>query len=140
MQMVISDDASNASTPGETVLVCFGGEETKIRGGEHSRRVFQVWQKGRTDVVGIDVLVHVLVHFFADQTDVATEVFRREAKLDKLFLLHQDVVRHVVDDLRAEDAVFPRGGVGKRTVSLAEDVERSPRDSGPDGSTHGVVK
>ncbi len=59
-------------------------------------------------VVGVDVLVHVLADLVADQADVATEVFRREAKLDKLFLLHQDMVRHVVHDLGSKDAVlFP---------------------------------
>lgn len=61
-----------------------------------------------THVLEVDVLVDVVADLGADEADVAAEVVGREAKLDKLLLLHEDVVRDVVDDLSAEDAALWR--------------------------------
>lgn len=104
---MISEEASKASTPGETVLVCEALDSVLIPSSH------VVNDRGPdAHVVGVDVLAHVLADLVADQTDVAAEVLGGQAELDKLLLLHQDVVGNIVDDLGTEDAASrekPRG-------------------------------
>lgn len=49
------------------------------------------------------VILQKEVHLVLDEADVRPEVVGAEAKLDKLLLLHQDMVRDVVHDTFTED-------------------------------------
>ena len=98
MRIVISELVVNASTPCASFFAC----DTCSRVSNIRRCVEN--KKAETDVVVKDVGRNVAQNFLADQPDVAPEVIGRQSELDKLLLLHEDVVRDVVHDLGTEHA------------------------------------
>lgn len=105
VRIVISDEVVKASTPLPVCLDCC----PPVLSQPGARYQGVQWEEAGTHPVGVDVLVDVVAHLGADEADVAAEVVRRQAKLDKLLLLHEDVVGHVVDDLGAKDAAASVG-------------------------------